>query len=376
MHATVWQDDTSAMDQRNQQKEDQQTNHRLRTMRVLFVSALNPDYYGAFRLATLHRLGLERVVALDEQLFAGRGLAGKLQFRTQLGPGVSRFNHEVLRLVRENRVNVAWFDKALGLWPQTLRALREMGVFTIDYVNDNCFGPRRDPGWRLYRKTVPEFDLHAVPRDVSLRDYQQHGARSVTRIRFTYEPTIHFPPPSPIAEESRTREVSFIGTPYDDRAQVLTELWRNGAPLAVSGSEPHWRRALTADAFASIFRDGELKGAAYREAIWHSRINLAFVTKANRDGVAHKSFEIAACGGFLLAERTPEHLQCFREDQEAVFFSSVEEASEKIKLYLADSSARARIAAAGRARAVASGYDNDSMMRAILESVELRRSRK
>ena len=338
----------------------------LKALRVLFVSALNPDYYGAFRLATLRRLRLESVTAVDQALFTGSGLLGKVQFRTQVGPAVRQFNREVLRVARQGRVNVAWFDKALGLWPETLRALRAMGVFTIDYVNDNCFGPRQDPGWRLYRQTLPEFDLHAVPREVSMRDYQQHGARDVVRVRFTYEPTVHFPPPPAWSDAERTREVSFIGTPYDDRAEVLAQLWRGGAPVTISGSEPHWRRALPADAFAATFRGGELKAGAYREAIWRSKINLAFVTKANLDDVAHKSFEIAACGGFLLAERTPEHLDCFVEDEEAVFFNGVEECAAKVTRYLPDETARERIARAGRARALSSGYDNDSMMRTVL----------
>ena len=346
----------------------------LADMRVLFVSGLNPDYYGAFRLATLRRIGVESVTALDQDAFTSRGLLGKIQFRTQMGPGVEKFNREVLRLARDCRANVAWFDKSLGLWPQTLRKLRAMGVFTIDYVNDNCFGPRRDPGWRLYRRTIPEFDLHAVPRDVSVHDYEHHGARHVMRIRFSYEPTIHFPPPDGWSDHDRTREVSFIGTPYDDRADMLTRLWRDGAHLTISGSEPHWRRALAPEVFAATFRDGELKTAAYREAIWKSRINLAFVTKANLDGVAHKSFEIAACGGFLLAERTPEHLACFREDEEAVFFSDVDECAAKIQHYLPDEAKRERIAEAGRLRAVASAYDNDSMTRSVLSAAAFQKA--
>ena len=131
-------------------------------------------------------------------------------------------------------------------------------------------------------------------------------------------------------------------------------------------SRPHWQAALTADAFAATFRSGELKGDGYREAIWHSRINLAYVTHSNRDQVAHKSFEITACGGFLLAERTPEHLACFREDEEAVFFSDFEECRAKIERYVNDEPARIAIAAAGQRRAQSSGYDNDSVLRRLL----------
>jgi len=340
----------------------------LADLRVLFVSGLDPQYYGGFRLATLRRLGLAAVVPLDQQSYAGVGLLGKIQFRTQIGVGVQRFNRDVLRLAREHHVHLAWFDKALSLWPGTLESLRRMGVFTIDYVTDNCFGPRRDPGWRLYRKALSHFDLSVVPRTVSELDYQQHGARNLMRLRFiAFDPAVHFPPPATWSDADRTRPVSFIGTPYDDRAAFLANLSKAAVPLAISGSEPHWRTALSPETFSASFRDGELKVSAYREALWRSKINLAFVTRANQDEVAHKSFEIAACGAFLLAERTPGHLACFKEDEEAVFFSSLEECIAKIQRYLPDEAARARIAAAGRHRATTSGYDNDSMMRSVLE---------
>ena len=105
---------------------------------------------------------------------------------------------------------------------------------------------------------------------------------------------------------------------------------------------------------------------AYREGIWRSKINLAFITHSNLDEAAHKSFEIAACGGFLLAERSPGHERLFAEDEEAVFFSSTEELIAKAERYLGDEPARARVAAAGHARALRSGYANDVQVAAIL----------
>ncbi len=336
-------------------------------LRALYISGLTPGYYGAFRLEALRRLGVESVTPLDSTAFtAARGVWGKVEHRVQMGPGVSRLNRAILEAARTGRVNVAWCDKVLGMRPDTLRELRSMGVVTVDYLNDNPFGPRRDPGWRLFLKALPEYGLHAVPRESSMQEFLEHGARQVMRIRFTYEPTVHFPPPPGWTDKNRDRGVSFIGTPYDSRGAFLTKLWNAGVPVDVSGSRPHWQAALSLEAFAATFKMGELKANAYREAIWRSRINLSFVTHGNVDDVAHKSFEIAACGGFLLAERTPEHMACFKEDEEAVFFSDAEECLAKIRRYLPDEAARARIAAAGERRAVNSGYDNDSMMRAVL----------
>ena len=73
-------------------------------------------------------------------------------------------------------------------------------------------------------------------------------------------------------------------------------------PLTISGSRA-WRSVLPPERMEALFsgEDG-LYHDAYREAIWASKINLSFLTHSNQDEYAHKSFEIAACGGFLLAE--------------------------------------------------------------------------
>jgi spore maturation protein CgeB len=112
-----------------------------------------------------------------------------------------------------------------------------------------------------------------------------------------------------------------------------------------------------------MFRD------EYREGIWRSKINLSFITHSNCDEFAHKSFAIAGCGGFLLAERSDGHIQRFREDEEAVFFSDIDECVLKIRKYLPDEAARTRIAAAGCARAKRDGYYNDRQMELIVERV-------
>ncbi len=339
----------------------------LERLRVLYVSSLAPDYYGEYRLRALRRLGLGHLAAVDTNASARiSGIAGKLQFRLQAGPDVAHLNRAILQAAERERTNILLGDKVLSLQPATLRKLRQSGIITIDYVNDNPFGPRRDPGWRLFRKAIPEYNLHAVPRSSSVADFRERGARDVMEIRFAFEPTVHYAPQQEWDDRHRDRNVSFIGTPYDKRGDFLTALWRAGVPVDISGSRPHWQAALPADPFDSTFRQGELIGAAYREAIWRSRINLAFITHSNRDQVAHKSFEITACGGFLLAERTPEHQTCFREDEEAVFFSDFEECRVKIDRYLNDEPARTRIAAAGQRRAQSSGYDNDSMLRGLL----------
>ena len=56
----------------------------------------------------------------------------------------------------------------------------------------------------------------------------------------------------------------------------------------------------------------------------------------------------------------------FIEGEEAVFFEGIDECVAKIRRYLPDEAARARIAAAGRRRAEVSGYHNDAQVAAIV----------
>ncbi len=338
-------------------------------LKILYAAGLSPNDSSQYRLWALERLG-HTVVFLNAYEYESRNaLARKVFFRMQAGPWVARLNRDILAMAERERPDVFWADKLLSLQPKTLEKLRTMGIVSVSYMIDNAFGPRRDPGWRLYMQDIPYFDLHVVQRDKNIADYRERGARDVIKIQTAYEPTVHFPPPDGWSDKDRDRGVSFIGTSYDDRPEFLTRLWKEyGFPVVISG-DSQWKRRLTPEAAAALYTNSELYLKDYREGIWRSKINLSFLTHSNQDEFVHKSFEIAACQGFLLAERSPGHTARFVEDEEAVFFTGFDECVEKIRKYLPDEAARERIAAACRARAVRDGYGNDAQVDAIVERV-------
>jgi len=336
-------------------------------LKILYAAGLSENDSALYRLWALERLGHTTVRLNAYEYQPVNALAAKIAFRLAAGPWVERMNRDLIAMAERERPDVLWADKLLGMQPKTLDRLRARGVATVSYMIDNPFGTRQDPGWRLYMKAIPHYDLHVVQRDANIAHYKERGARDVIKIQTAYEPTIHFPPPAGWGDKDRDREVSFIGTPYDDRAGTLAWLNTQGCDVAISGNRRSWERALGAEGMAKLYREGELYLERYREAIWRSEINLSFLTWANQDEFVHKSFEIAGCGGFLLAERSDGHSARFREDEEAVFFTGRDELLAKIRQYLPDEAARERIAAAGHARAEGDGYHNDRQVDLIVE---------
>lgn len=118
-----------------------------------------------------------------------------------------------------------------------------------------------------------------------------------------------------------------------------------------------------------IVEGAGLRGEDYCKSLQATRINLCFLRKINFDQQTTRSVEIPACGGFMMAERTAEHLAMFEEGKEAAFFSNNEELLDKCSYYLAHEQERAVIAELGLKRCIASDYSNRGMIRNILKAI-------
>jgi spore maturation protein CgeB len=107
-------------------------------------------------------------------------------------------------------------------------------------------------------------------------------------------------------------------------------------------------------------------GDDYARAICAFDINLCFLRKCNRDRQTTRSIEIPACGAFMLAERTDEHLRLFEEGKEAEFFSTEGELLDKTRYYLEHGDSRRNIAARGIQRCVRDAYSYPERLQKVL----------
>jgi spore maturation protein CgeB len=340
-----------------------------RRRRILCPCDPRPGTTSGYRLRSLRRLGQD-VIPFDlTQYTPSSKYLNVLAARAPIGPLISGINHDLLRMVREHKPDVVFFDKPTQFTRKTILDIKKAGVTTVYYNQDNPFGPRNDHGWYQLKRVFRLFDLHCAIRNTDVIRFQQWGLQWV-RIMLSFEPSVHFPPADSWSDQDRPRPVSYIGHPHENRPAFLRSLAEeHSVPLTISGS-PRWKTVWPSDLFARSFMYGQLTDDRYREEIWRSRINLSFLTTLNEEDIAHKSVEIAACQGFLMALRCEGHQAIFEEDKEAVFFSSVEECADKCRFYLNRPDLRDAIAQRGRERAVRSGYDNDTQLLRVLNHLD------
>ncbi|MGJ5206487.1 glycosyltransferase family protein [Bradyrhizobium sp. HKCCYLR20261] len=297
------------------------------------------------------------------------GLAARIDWhlraRLQVGPVIARVNADLMQAAAERAHDVLWIDKGWMVRPATLRAIRDRVGAIVLFNNDNPWGEHERGLWRLHLGLVPLVDEVMTPKYSVVRNYERAGARRVSVVDFGFAPARHFAPGQPVAIQ---HDISFIGTALKDGGGIRphrTELMLGLAkrmPGRVSLFGHGWSRAIRGH--EPLFRtvaDGAWDDA-YRQTICASRISVSFITKDNWEELSHRAFEITACGGLLLAERASRLEQSFRDEQEAVFFTDIDDLAAKARQLLADEPRRARIARAGWLRAQSSGYDNASRL--------------
>jgi spore maturation protein CgeB len=110
----------------------------------------------------------------------------------------------------------------------------------------------------------------------------------------------------------------------------------------------------------------------YAKVLRSSKISLGFLSRYSKkipDFHTSRSVEIPACGSFLLAERTHEHMVLFEEGKEADFFNEGEELIDKAKFYLKNENVRNKIAKAGYEKVYKLGLRNDDVMKKVLDKL-------
>lgn len=287
--------------------------------------------------------------------------------RIQRGAWIKKLNERIVATALDFRPSLLWFDKALYVRKSTLETIKNAlpDSVLIHYNPDDPFRKETTWIWRTFMESLPCYDLHFVPDEIKIHDHIQAGAKNVLDYDRSYDPRSHRPMELDEDELSRYGcKVGFIGSYAPQRSKSIAYLIEHGIEVAVFGNG--WKSSPEWPMIKDNFRGGSLFGDEYAKVISAMEIALHFLRHENRDQQDSRTFEIPACGTFMLAEWSAKHEKFFEAGKEADFFSNNEELLQKVRYYLSHPERVNAIAKAGRRKSVEAGYDHENRLKELL----------
>ena len=310
----------------------------------------------------------------------GSGFLHGLELRSFYGSRYRKLNSDLLALCRKVKPDILWVDKGFWIWPSTLRVLKGQGVYLAQHNTDALRHRTLRTRWLYYLLTtgLQYYDHYFTTNRF---DYDELLGKPGPQVHFTYlgynPRRFENSPLSPEEQREWGSDLLFAGH-YEPRTEAgIVALLKAGLKVKVTGKD--WSKAVNKDLLAGCFQDRYLSGEDYVRVLKAAKIGLCFVSEYNYNLTAARSLELPACGTFLLAMRTDQHLDLYDEGKEAEFFSDNDELVRKARYYLDHDDERRAIAARGHARCVTSDYSYERYMRddwaALLEAYHRDRKR-
>lgn len=336
-------------------------------MKILYVGDLDPAGTCKARCDALQVLepDLHGFDIGDAFAWSARPrLQRQLEEHLRAGPNQRRANAALIDRCAMLQPDLVWIDNGDWISSGTLRTLRGLGCFLVHHITDSLYTLDRRVRWlrRLLRSTAADYDVFFT---TNVDDCERLASSEPPKALLTDLGHDHQRfEPSPLSPELAARwssELIFIGHYESETEDRILALLEAGLPVQVYG-DVRWfrssRRALLGDNLHE-----RLSSEDYVYALKGTKIGLCFVSTMNYNQTASRSFEITGCGSFLLAVRTPQHLECFEEGHEADFFGDHAELVEKARKYLEHDALREQIARRGYERSEASGYSWEALMK-------------
>ena len=347
-------------------------------MKLMIVGTWQWPIYEAAFAHGLSSCGIEVIPCDVGQFF--RGMAGR--YRMAAPPlDILRWklNDYVLTLAAHKEPDWVLFWRPTHIHPKTLIHLFSLGIKTASYNNDDPFGPKAHSKapwhhhllWHFYERSLPFFDCNFFYRQINCDEALKLGVKHADILLPYFIPKKDHPIELSSAEKKKFEaDIVFVGHYEPDGREIsIRALLEAGINLKIWGGH-YWSPEVLGDMYERLAPIKLAEDDDYSKAICGAKVCLAFLSKLNRDTYTRRCFEIPACGRVMLAERTDDLTQMFKEDKEACFFSSNEELVQKALWLLENPKERERIAQAGMRRVWTDGHDVVSRARQLINKLQ------
>lgn len=279
----------------------------------------------------------------------------------------ANYNRSVEELLQIDGLDFLLVFKGMLLSRQTLQKFRAKNIKTY------CFYP--DVSITAHGSNITEcmalYDCVFTTKTFHLQDAKLASiAKEMKLVHHGYDPEVHRPIPGlSLSNNIYSADVSFVGAWSPKKEHLIECISELGKSHVIKVWGPGWGRA--GNTVRSFWQGRGAYGDELVAICCGSKINLGLLSEKGPDtlqgdSTTARTWQIPACGAFLLHENTDELSKYFIPDKEVGVFTDGQDLLAKIKLYLSAPLALETISAAGRLRCQASRYDYSSAVMAIL----------
>jgi spore maturation protein CgeB len=287
-------------------------------------------------------------------------------FRFKKGPLIKNINNYIKReLLSFNSIRVfdfIWVDKGVFINKKTTEYLKSRTGKLVHFTPDPAFTYHKS---NHFFNSGDYYDFLITTKSFELETYISHfGKDKVILTTQGFDKSLHKP-----NESARLKEgILFIGHHENEREVVLNSLLELDVKVVLAGIKwDGFVKKHKGNPNLNYFGSG-IYGAEYAEQISKAKIAWGAVSKWIPEQHTTRTFEIPACGTALLTEYNKEIASFYNED-EVIFYKSIEELIEKVKYFIHNKVALEEVSKKGFERVHVDGYDYESILRKILKQV-------
>ena len=342
------------------------------SLRAVVVRQNWPGCTGLSASNAFARLGVSVQSVVEDEFLpvAWRSTAMRIVSKVIRKASIWELNAGIIRLVSSFRPHLVLVVKGSFVYAETIKTIKKLGAVCVCFYPDVSLlnhGP-------YIPKAIPEYDWIFTTKSFGLRDLADlFSVQNCSYLPDGYDPDVHKPRrPSSAEEESMYGcDLSFIGGWCSSKEAILTAIATALPELRIKIWGSRWQNVSKSSILASFIQFRDIYGPAYALGMGGSKINLALLQEraagaSSGDQITSRTFQIPACDGFMLHQRTKDLKDIFEDNVDCVAFDDAAEAVEQIKKFLGDDSARKKIAENGR-RKVESAHSWDHRAKTILD---------
>jgi len=296
--------------------------------------------------------------------FASIAIVRKLE-RSRLKKLVNGKLLDASRSSFAGKPDVLFVFKGELITPETLERIRKATkAILCNWNPDNPFNKANSTKDLI--RSIPVYDIHFTWGKFLIPELKRAGAKWVEYLPFGYDARLHYP--VNVSDQERQfygSDVVFIGTWEKEREEMLKHI--TDFDLGIWGNS--WERTTIPTVMGCV-RSKARYGEEMSKICNASKIVLNFIRKQNGNAHNMRTFEVPACGGFMLTTRTQEQIEFFGENEGIACFNGVDELREKIQYYLIHEEERKRIARCGLEKVLNGKHSYLDRMKQVVACIE------